>query len=373
MKKVLLLAAVAALVACAEKDNFKEAEEAAIDFSEVFVEKGTKAPYTDVASLKSDTRGFGVFGSKTKQDNTVEKVFGKSSDETNGGAQVTWNSTSSKWTYTPIRYWDKGAQSYHFYAYAPYNAITTGTNRLLGTVSWSESTDNSFKIEGFKQNTTVANMIDILTDLENQINNTSKQNTVNFSFKHILSNINILMAISPDLKDDESDNPVTVNSVSLGDIKMDGSYAYNSGYKWTLANNATTASFDATKNSNNKVFNSGELKATANTSTNSLNTNQIGTTGVEGLQNLLFIPQAFTESTGYEIEIDYLIGTETFNRTINLSSFVKQNTTNNYSTSWEIGYQYNYILVIGPTPIEFGVSEITPWTTNVETYVYTID
>lgn len=374
-KQLLFLAAVAALAACSKTDNFKETAEAPIDFSEVFIEKATKAPFTDVASLKASS--FGVFGSKTKQDNTVEKVFGKSAAETNGGAQVSWNTTSSKWTYSPIRYWDKGATSYHFYAYAPYNSVTTGDNRLLGSVTWSESTANSFKIEGFKQNTTVANMVDILTDLENQINNTSKQNTVNFSFKHILSNINFYMAVSPELKSDETNNPVSVNSISLGAVKMDGTYAYvTSAYTWTLAGTPTTATFSATQTSN-KVFAERALKAKQDTNPSSLQSSQIGDpTVVPGLNDLLFIPQALptTSGTEYVVEIEYMIGTETFNRTIKLNEFFKMDNNDQkvYASQWESGVKYNYILVIGLTPIEFDVTGISDWA-QTDTYEYVIE
>ena len=373
-KQLLFLAAVAALAACSETDNFKETAEAPIDFSEVFIEKATKAPFTDVASLKASS--FGVFGSKTKQNNAVEKVFGKSSAETNGGAEVSWNATSNKWTYSPIRYWDKGATSYHFYAYAPYNSVTTGDNRLLGTVTWSESTANSFKIEGFKQNTTVANMVDILTDLENQINNTSKQNTVNFSFKHILSNVNFLMAVSPDLKADETNNPVSVNSITVGAVKMDGSYTYNTNaYKWTLAASPTTHTFQATQE-NSKVFAERALKAMTNNSTNSLTPAQISETPtkVPGLNDLLFVPQTLPTDTKYKVTIEYMIGTEPFSTTIDLNDFAKpgDNNTTIKTSEWLSGYMYNYILIIGPTPIEFDVTTIGGWA-NTDTYTYTIE
>jgi hypothetical protein len=376
MKKIFLLAAVAAIVACSKTDNFKETEEAAIDFSEVFLEKSTKASYTDVASLKSDSRGFGVFASKTKQDDSAEKVFGKSSAETNGGAQVTWNTTSSKWTYSPIRYWDKGAKSYHFYAYAPYNAVTTGSNRLLGTVTWSESTANSFKIEGFKQTATVADMVDILTDLTNAANITpTYSNPVTFSFSHILSNINFYMAVSPALKADETLNPVSVNSIKVGAVKLDGSYAYDTNaYKWTITNNSTTSDFNATVTSG-KVFDVRVLKATEDTNPASLNTaTQVGDpTAVPGLTDLLFIPQTLPTDTKYTVTIQYMIGDETFDKTINLNDFSKtENNTTVNTTQWVSGYKYNYILVIGPTPIEFDVQEIGDWA-ETDTYYYTID
>lgn len=388
MKKLLFLAAIAALVACSDTDNYKEVEEVAIDFTDVQIENSTKASYTDVASLQSDARGFGVFGAKTKQDNTVEKVFGKSTAESNGGAQVTYTSnaittgtnTTTHWTYSPKRYWDKGAKSYQFYAYAPYNVSTTVNNEttyLLGTVAWDETEGaNGFSITGFKQKTTVTEMVDILTDLTNQTNNTSKTNNVNFSFSHILSNINFYMAVSPEMKADETDNPVSVNSISLGAVKMDGTYAYvTSAYTWTLAGTPTTATFNATQTSS-KVFAERALLAREDTNTSSLESSQIGEpTVVPGLNDLLFIPQALptTSGTEYVVEIEYMIGTETFNRTIKLNEFFKMDGNNTvYSTQWESGVKYNYILVIGLTPIEFDVTGIGDWA-RTDTYEYVIE
>jgi hypothetical protein len=389
MKKLLFLAAIAALVACSKTDNFKDVEEVAIDFTDIHIEKNTKASYTNVASLESDTRGFGVFGAKTKQDNTVEKVFGKSTAEENGGAQVTYTSTeittgtntTTHWTYSPKRYWDKGAKSYQFYAYAPYNVSTTAnevTTYLLGEVEWDETKGaNGFSITGFKQKTTVSEMVDILTDLTNQTNNTSKTNNVNFSFSHILSNINFLMAISPELKLDENDNPVSVNSITLGAVKMDGDYAYDTdAYKWTLASNPTTNTFSATQTSN-KVFAAGALKAKQDTDPASLNDeSKIGTTAVPGLNDLLFVPQTLPTTTGteYVVTIEYMIGDETFNRTIKLNEFFKldDNDQKVYASSWESGVKYNYILVIGLTPIEFDVTGISDWA-QTDTYEYVIE
>ena len=377
MKKLLFLAAAVAVVACSDTDNFKETDEVEIGFSKVYIEKSTKAPYTDVASLQDDTRGFGVFGAKTKQDNSVDRVFSKSESETNGGVQVTYNSTSQSWTYSPKRYWDKGAKSYQFYAYAPYNAVTTGSNRLLGTVTWSESTANSFKIEGFKQNTTVANMVDILTDLTHAANITPTYvNPVEFSFSHILSNINFYMAVSPDLKADETLNPVSVNSITIGAVKMDGSYAYaTNAYKWTLAASPTTHTFSATQTSN-KVFADRVLKAMTNTANNDLNAaTQISSTptAVPGLTNLLFVPQTLPTDTKYVVNIEYMIGDETFNRTIELNEFSKtENNATVKSTEWISGYQYNYILVISPTPIVFDIDEIGDWA-EIDVYTYNVD
>lgn len=367
MKKYIFLIATAAIVAsCSKTDNFKETGELPIDFTDVQIEKSTKAPFTDVASLQASS--FGVYGSKTVS-GTTTKVFGQLAAEANKGVQVSYNSTTSKWAYSPLRYWDKGASAYHFYAYAPYNA-----DNILGNVTWSESTANSFSISGFQQSHTQSDMIDILTDLTHQANVTTLQNTVDFSFSHILSNINFYMAVSPDLKADETNNPVSVNSISIGAVKMDGSYSYvSSAYTWTLASNSTTATFNA-EQSNSKVFAARALKAMTNTTGNTLAAAQISEdpTEVPGLTSLLFVPQTLPTDTKYVVTIEYMIANETFNKTIDLNDFKKTVSNSDvYTSQWISGYQYNYILVIGPTPIEFGVHEIGGWA-DTDTYYYTI-
>lgn len=358
MKKHLLIIATAAIaVSCSNTDNFKATQESPIDFTGVFVEKSSKAVITSASDLY--TPGFGVFGVKTRN-STAEQVFGQLSTETAGGTKVSYGTA---WTYASKRYWDQEATRYDFFAYAPYN-----TSSLLGTVGWTAANPStSFTISGFKQSTTVANMVDILTATVSRVGSTNYTNTVDFSFSHILSNINVKMAVSDDLKSDETDNPVSVTSVTLSAIKMDGGYAYNttsSKYVWTL--DATQTTNPATFTANNKsgktvVFEGGDLPSIATQNTG---------TGVSGLCDLLFIPQTLptADGTKYAINVNYKIKDETFSKTIYLNQFTNSSST--ASSEWKPGYKYNYVLVIGPTPIVFGNPTIGSWTE--ETYTYTI-
>ena len=277
--------------------------------------------------------------------------------------------SNSAWSYTQKRYWDKGATRYDFFAYAPFNTITSNTP-LIGTIGWTyTSPETSFTISGFKQKTTKDDMVDLMTSYLSRVGSTNYTNNVEFSFSHILSNIHIQMAVSQDLKDDATLNPVTVTSVSLSAIQMDGDYAYNSThskYEWSLTSPQVTAAttFNATtKSSNNEtvVFGANELTTTGQ--------------DVPGLFDLLFIPQTLptAANTEYKIEVNYKIADEECSRTIKLNDFVKKQTGQEDvpSSEWKIGYKYNYLLVIGPTPIEFGTPGIGNWTE--ETYSYTID
>ncbi len=76
---------------------------------------------TTRAELKNDwfiARGnsFGVYGYKGDT-----QIFGNAS----GAEKVTWDEEESDWTHPTVRYWDKAADNYAFYAYAPYEATPT--------------------------------------------------------------------------------------------------------------------------------------------------------------------------------------------------------------------------------------------------------
>ena len=365
MKKSLFIIAAAALVVgCANNDVKNDIAPTPIGFTKVYIEKGTKAFQTGAytsANFETEGNTFAVYGFKTTSTQTNARVF----DE----KVVTF---STDWTYSPLVYWDKTASSYSFYAYAPDDSKFTGTAAFT-----TDNDPHSFSISGFKQATSQASMIDLMTDMSSKgsvTGNAIGTNDVEFTFTHILSNINVLMAVSGDLKADATNNPVIVNSVSIGAIKMDGEYGYNSGYKWSLTNPQVTAAttFTATqaKESNTAVFGSNELKAVSQNTGSTLSNDVIGTNPVPGLTDLLFVPQAVDAS--YAITVQYKIANEVFDKTILLSEFKK--TVDNVDTplsTWAPGNQYNYVLVIGPTPILFDVASITGWSDG-GTYTYTI-
>jgi len=353
-KSFLLLIAAALLAACSSNEMTVELKEKPIGFSRVYIDKSTKAiktgPYTtDNFEYVGNT--FGVIGYKTTATQTNAKVFNDVKVEYQTGLDASTYGTTTDWAYSPLVYWDKTATQYSFFAYAPHSGDFTGTVALGGNDA------TTFSITGFKQATTVANQIDLMTDLTNQNNVTANigNNDVKFTFGHILSNINVTMAVSAALKADETDNPVSVETVTLGTITMDGSYAYDSGasaYKWTLSTSPTTADFSATQSSGN-VFASGTLTTSA--------------ANVPGLTGMLMIPQ--TGVGAFQIYVKYKIKNEVFERTIALSAFKKSGTS---LGTWDPGYRYTYKIVIGPTPILFDMETVSDWGDG-GVYTYTIE
>lgn len=370
MKKSLFIIAAAALVvSCANNDVRNEVvqSEKPIGFTKVYIEKGTKAitpgAYT-TGNFETKGNSFGVFGFKTTDTQTDARVFNNVRVEYQDGLTVSTNGyeATTDWAYSPLVYWDKTATAYNFFAYAPSDADFTGTATL------TSQDPTKFKIAGFEQATTQNAMIDLMTDLtskngDNKITGTYiGKNDVAFTFGHILSNINVAMAISPALKDDETDNPVKVLAVSLsGKIDNKGGYEYSSdAYKWTTTAATTSLTFSATQSGTSDdqyVFASKALKAS-----------DVAFTDVPALTDLLFVPQAVDDD--FAIYVKYKIKDEIFESTIALKDF--KNTSDAALSSWENGKQYTYRIVIGPEPILFDVAAVSSWVDG-GVYTYTIE
>ena len=356
-KSFLLLIAAALLAACSSNEMAVELKEKPIGFSRVYIDKSTKAirtgPYTTV-NFETVGNTFGVFGYKNTETQTNAQVFNNVKVEYKDNLTASYYDGTEDWAYSPLVYWDKTASNYKFFAYAPHSGDFTNTG-----VTFNINNANSFQINGFKQATTVDDQIDLMTDLTTKNSVTGANigtNDVQFTFGHILSNINVTMAVSTALKADETDNPVSVVEVTLGTIKMDGSYAYNTDstkYKWALAEPSTTKIFSATQSSGN-VFASKALTATP--------------AAVPGLTGMLMIPQKDVGT--YQIYVKYKIKDEVFERTIALSAFKKDVTK--ILAAWEPGYQYTYNIVIGPTPILFDMNTVSGWAPG-GIYTYTVE
>ena len=128
MKKILFLMAATALVAsCSDTNSLNEVEETPIGFANTYIGKITKANAGEMTG--------GTNGTLFTTDNTME-VWGwknNPNNTTNPNSQVfddqvvrynaSSSQTSTKWEYSPLKYWDRAA-SYKFYAVAPHDKFT---------------------------------------------------------------------------------------------------------------------------------------------------------------------------------------------------------------------------------------------------------
>lgn len=358
MKKTLFFLAAAALVAsCTSNEKIGDNESGVIGFTKSYVENSTKAinkgAYT-TANFETVGNTFGVFGYKTTATQTNAQVFNDKEVEYRDGQTATYYDGATDWVYDGLVYWDKAATKYSFFAYAPHQ------DDFNGKVSLASGDATTFKIADFKQATSQADMIDLMKDMASQKEVTGANigsNDVSFTFGHILSNINVVMSITEPLKNDETDNPVSVISVVLGKISMDGDYEYvaaSGDYAWTLAATPTQADF-AGEQTNGYVF---AEKVLTNTEAKS----------VAKLTDLLFVPQTVVED--YIIKVQYKIAEQIYDAEVKLSDF--KDSSNNELPTWVPGYKYTYHIVIGPKPILFDLTGVTDWG-NGGTYTYNIE
>ena len=197
MKKNYFMLAAAAMMfaACSQSDLVNEIEEAApqaIEFS-TFTNKTTRAVENNSGANYSDAleghhTTFKVWASKQVTDNTVTPSTTKYLSVYNGSTV----SYGTAWVASPLKFWDKTATSYEFYAAAPeelsWNAAnTTGT---AGTLSL-----NNFSLTGVN-NTTSTDSWKGLADKDLMIaapctTNKGDYSSVDLNFIHILSRLNI--------------------------------------------------------------------------------------------------------------------------------------------------------------------------------------
>lgn len=203
-KSLFIIAATALVVGCASNDvkNDIVQEEIAIGFSPSFMDKSTKANAGEM-SLSPNTFNVNgntleVWGWKTNASSAVTKVFDNTTVTYNSGNTT----TSTKWGYSPLRYWDR-ASTYKFYAAAPAGAFTLDE-------SDNAPADRKFSKTGITDVQILSDMngADMITapnenakdyliaavvdcnDAAHQGNNTTDHD-VEFTFSHILSKLNV--------------------------------------------------------------------------------------------------------------------------------------------------------------------------------------
>jgi hypothetical protein len=238
MKKSFIIIAAAALImaACAGNDTLNKEvinnseNNGAIGFSS-FTEKVTKAENSEALyswTFFDHQESFLVWARKNNQ--PTNNIF----DDNGTKVTVTKEGTESpytyKYTYAPDRYWDKVAESYHFYAAAPAPADGSAwswkfvdediTSSATIDKGYFKIEENKFSLNGVNlqsvenapaAQTTLKNTfksavkgtakdIDLLIaapcPVENSYYNKANPDAVNLNFIHILSKLNITISTS---------------------------------------------------------------------------------------------------------------------------------------------------------------------------------
>ena len=202
MKKIILFAAFAAVMAGCAKNDVKTAvlPEGAVSFGAYTGRVQTKAGVTDDINLDAlKEHGFGVFATFTGTDK-----YEASDNNFMYNQKVAYG--TSAWEYSPIRYWPNPTggqeakdQYVSFFAYAPYcepgASETTGikgfdidatSKHNLVYYAFAPNAANVDLLWGYK---TGADFTDGNIDNDINIDLTRSANTIKFTFRHLLSKL----------------------------------------------------------------------------------------------------------------------------------------------------------------------------------------
>ena len=267
----MIAAAVAMFTACQDTDTFREInaqqENNAISFT-TFTSKQTRADNSNASvtkDLKDYNKTFRLWGNKyiKNGENTFAPtpVFGFKGEGTTAspyeypGEKVEYKETVvdaliGNWDYTPVRFWDKTASYYDFYAASPFtpksakfenNAWTTedltwdidndanpktlslANFRVSGTNMASDPTNTEIKADKVMATVDTEDLM-IATDIKDYKDYTysASPNTqgVQLVFNHILSRLNIGIRKSDDL----ANYTVMLKSIEIYNMKSIGSF-----------------------------------------------------------------------------------------------------------------------------------------------------
>lgn len=214
------------LAACSTNDEIQapQQEMSSIDFA-TYAPTMTRAAENSSATqadlLNTHHTTFKVWGNKTVGSTTTE-VFKDQLVSYNG----------SKWTYTPVRYWDKTAR-YNFYAVAP---ATYGDSQTAVGWTFNDAT-NSFSLTGFtlegkslsvssdiEPGASFQNVADVDLMLAHDVTSYEQYGTpVALEFDHILSRFNIGVRTTSL----NTNHTITVNEVKVFNLNMKDDFNEN--------------------------------------------------------------------------------------------------------------------------------------------------
>lgn len=355
MKKILFIAAVAlAAAACSKTFDTNPAAGKAIGFTS-WNETMTKAKTAFVTNDEFDVFGYKTAGS------TNTTVF--------DGVDVKFDGTD--WSYSPLRFWDQNTDSYTFFAAYPKNVVTGSASLaqdgLFTVASQAYDGENEKVLVAQKKTVTKAN---------------SEYTKVNLVFKHAASLVDVRVKKHLDIES----AVLTINSLALSNIKVNGSYEVT-GY----ANADDNANFLKENDPIGVWTPAAGVNPDATpykiASASSLEANK-GASKAEAaklINNLVVMPQALNPATDKPtITINYTITTGTgsaedsmtYNEVITIDQFDKTDNESNtaeFITAWKPGVHYTYYITINANAITFDAT-IADWDVfAVDGYHYIIN
>lgn len=337
MKKILILATVAAIAATACTKTFEavQTQGSPVGFG-TWANVLTKAR-TAGSSTFVNGDDFNVYGFKTiSAANTT--VF-------NGDA-VSFDGTD--WTYSNLRFWDPNASSYTFYAVSPAGLIASADAQT------GEFTSNSIAFAG--------NDNDVLVADKAVVPQADFNNPVNLSFNHAAALVDFKVKKHAEI----AAATVAVTSFQIENIDNVGTFSVNGAY----TGNHPVVTWNPTAR--------GAYSNTSGVTSVATLPSNVGTDGSDFLINhLVVMPQTFrTAENKQTVTIEYAItsggDTVTNTATFNLKTFDNVDDKDNEDTiigGWEGGKHYTFYITINANAIVFTAS-ITDWVTPNNGYHY---
>ena len=191
-KSYLMIAAAATLFAACSSNEMRNdvTENVEIAFQQKGIENLTKAALT-LSWFTTDGNAFGVNGYKgATQIFTNEKVTYGNSD----------------WSHPTVRFWDKAASNYNFYAYAPYTSTaptfnTTNGYTFTGSIITDITTDGADKAVAWKTNTSYSECC------------STHGSHVQLTFNHVLSKLGFMIKTTSEIMTEGA--TITVKKIEL--------------------------------------------------------------------------------------------------------------------------------------------------------------
>lgn len=372
-KSYLTLAAVAAIMAsCSNEVLIDEpvVNDVEIGFAQSFIDKTTKAELTNEWFQNDDENSFGVYGYKGSL-----QIYGKTDGTT--AEEVKWNKSSKDWEHSTVRFWDKAANDYEFYAYAPYGQAAKFTSK-------------KFTFESI-----VANPIAVITAdnadlaIANPLTGISYDKCtkktadghgnghVEFIFNHILSKLSFNVKTSLEIGSDKA-----VTALSVKEIKLDFPTATKTSWNQTDAGAvAGTTTFDAYAEKNGIGSDGKPVAANYETSvypktTDAANATQAVTSNAAAIGNQ-FIVAPVNGTNGEHVFGVRVLYTITYKDGVSEDcvayGVIGGGNGSAGTTQYKPTQNSNYVVTlnINPETIEFCVDKINDW--NAETAVGPVD
>ena len=227
------------------------------------------------------------------------------------------------WTYSPKKFWNVGSE-YDFYAIFPFS----NSNAF-------DKANKTFSVTDFEVNVNPADQVDLM--IAQQIKSASANNTVNFVFNHILSNVSFFVKTSNDF-DTAGVKSVEVLTFDLKKLYKKGSFAQTGWSNDDVFEGGWTPDVDVIYNLpqvTNIVYNIGDLEASVIT------------------KDQLLLPQAISDSAVIDIVYQLVYDdntSSTFTKSVKLNKIVGNNgRQSSILAAWNPNYRYNYIMSVNPS------------------------